>query len=128
MFMVNRTNCLMGQSTARLRDSENLTPVSMLQRNPDIQQGEALGRERGDRAVRRAAADERGDPANRLRVGRTAVRRMSATGSRGVPTAASALGTGPAAAEAASAAQGAAGQGMAGRRAPGENRWQLVRW
>lgn len=50
MFMVSRTNCLMGQSTAGLRDSENLTLVSVLQRNPDIQQGEAMGRERGDRA------------------------------------------------------------------------------
>lgn len=130
MFMVSRTNCLRGQSTAGLKVSENLTFGSVLQRNPDIQYGEAMGQGKGegDWAVRRAAAEKCGDPAGARRVGRTAAGRLRASGSRAVPAAASALGTGPDAVGAASAVQGAAGQGMAGRRAPGEKRWQLVRW
>lgn len=89
-----------------------------------------MGLERGDgdRAVPPAAAEKCSDPAGRLRVGHRAAWRMSAAGSPAVPRASSVPGTGPAAAGAASATQGAAGQGMAGRRAPGEKRWQLVRW
>lgn len=59
-----------------------MTPGSVLQRNPDIRLGEALGWERGeeDWAVWRAAAEKCGDPAGRLRVGRMASGRVSASG------------------------------------------------
>lgn len=36
MFMVSRTNCLKGQSTAGLKGSENLTPDSVLQKKLKI--------------------------------------------------------------------------------------------
>lgn len=59
MFMVSRTNCLRGQSTAGLKVSENLTSGSVLQRNPDIQYGETMGREKAKETGRPSALLQR---------------------------------------------------------------------
>lgn len=55
MFMVSRANCLRGQSTAGLKVSENLTSGLVLQRNPDIQYGEAMGWEKAKETGRSGA-------------------------------------------------------------------------